>query len=85
MPIDAAGDNEAGPPPLSEENRTRLLEELLARYANQLAEHFSSVQIIATRLEPDCSTRRFDKGSGDFFARIGAARDWLKRAEDPTP
>lgn len=73
---DASG--EPNPPdPLSEEQRTDLLNEMLARHTNILAEHFSSVQIICTKLEPDGNTRRFHKGSGDFYARLGATAAWL--------
>lgn len=68
--------------PLDETERTEALEKLLERHANQLSEHFSSVQIIATRLEPCGGTRRFNKGSGDLYARVAASRVWAAAVED---
>lgn len=65
-------------PPLTEEQLAEELAALLKRHANMLAEHFSSVQIIATKLEPDGGTRGFGQGSGDWYARLGAARAFLQ-------
>jgi hypothetical protein len=81
MPTDAPGPNfspsPTPPPPLTEAQRTEALDAMLKRHVNQLAEHFSSIQIIATRLEPDGDTVKFQRGSGDWYARRGAAEYWL--------
>ncbi len=46
-----------------------------------LAEHYSSVQIIATRLEPNGSTSLDLIGTGDYYARLGACNAFMQRAE----
>lgn len=66
------------PEPLSTKGRTKALDDLLRRHTGQLAEHFSSVQIVATRLEEDGSTTGFAKGAGDYYARRGVSQEWLK-------
>lgn len=54
---------------------------LLKAHAIALSEHFDSVQIIATKLQPDGSTRMRPYGEGNWFSRYGSVRDWLKREE----
>lgn len=66
--------------PLTEEQRALELLRYISRLTSQLSEHFSCVQIIATRLESDGGTRKFAHGSGDFFARKGVVRDWLEHS-----
>lgn len=69
------------PTPLTEEQRAQQLSDALKRHADQLSEFFTSVQIVCTSLEPDGATRRFEKGSGDYYARMGAVRDWLRASD----
>lgn len=80
MPTDP-GDT---PSPLTEEERTRTLYEQLESHASQLGEFFSSVQIVCSNLEPDGATRRYHRGSGDYYARMGVVRDWLRAADRDT-
>lgn len=54
------------------------LEDLIANHVSQLMEHFSSVQIVAT-LVTDKNTVGFKRGAGDWYARIGMAREFLIR------
>lgn len=56
--------------------------ELVQRHGVQLSEHFSSVTIIATRLEANGSTSLFVGGSGDVYARVKAAETWADRISD---
>ena len=65
--------------PLSDDDLAEHLQELVSRHAAMLAEHFSSVQIICTNLECDGRTRTFSYGHGDYYARKGAAKDWLDK------
>lgn len=77
---DTAASDDA-PQPLSQKERTRALDDLLARHTSQLAEHFVSVQILATRLEQDGTTTGFAHGSGDFYARKGICEEWIKNGD----
>lgn len=54
---------------------------ILKAHAVAMSEHFDSVQIIATKLMPDGSTRMRPYGEGNWYARYGSVRDWLKREE----
>ena len=55
----------------------RTLDRLLA----QLSEHFDSVQIIATRHERD-RTISANRGTGDWYSRYGAVREWLIQQDE---
>jgi hypothetical protein len=46
----------------------------------RLAEHFDAVQVLATRVLPSGDTLLFEIGSGDMYARRGAAMDWVSGA-----
>jgi len=51
---------------------------IVKSHANQLAEHFESVQIFVTRHIGDVQgTVRINYGSGNAFARYGQVRQWL--------
>lgn len=50
--------------------------EMMRRHASQLSEHFSCVQIVGTKLEPDGGTMFVTEGSGDIMARIKCAEEW---------
>lgn len=45
---------------------------------------FGSVQIICTKVNADGNTECVFKGRGDFYARLGAAREWLLRNDERT-
>lgn len=57
---------------------------LLDSHAAQLSEHFESVQIIATRRRPGGITRLAARGGGNFYASLGAVREWLVMQEERT-
>lgn len=55
------------------------LTELLDKVLDQLGEHFSSVQIVATIHESTATgTSHYSRGLGDFYARRGAVDKWLR-------
>lgn len=53
-------------------------EELLARTAAQLGEHFSAVQILATRPIDGGGTSFTKWGCGDWYARQGMAHAFIQ-------
>lgn len=55
--------------------------EMLQRHANQLAEHFGNVQIVATKINATGSTLDFAAGSGDLHARVHMTGCWADRIE----
>lgn len=62
---------------------------MVQRAVDGLIEHFDSVQIFTTHTEGG-TTRGIKKGGGDFYARIGMAREFLivdnertRRATEP--
>lgn len=55
--------------------------DMLQSHANQLSEHFSSVQIAATKVNPNGSTSDFAAGSGDLHARVHLADWWVRKME----
>ena len=58
--------------------------DLLDSHAAQLAEYFDSVQIIVTLTEDDAGTALYSMGKGDWYARQGAIREWVRRDEART-
>lgn len=58
--------------------------ELLKKAAESLGEHFDSVQIFASRHEPETEngTVSCNEGTGNWFARIGQVREWLIRRDE---
>lgn len=56
------------------------MNQLLRNVASQLAEHFDSVQIVTTKLNPDGTTSWNTGGAGDYFARKEACREYVKVA-----
>ena len=57
---------------------------MLRKAAMQLGEHFSAVQILASRPEDgvDNGTTRFEACSGSFYERFGLAQAWLIRQDE---
>ena len=58
------------------------LNDLLYKEAQKLAEHFDSVQIVATLKDDDGGTQMHACGSGNFYARMGSAHEWLVRENE---
>lgn len=57
----------------------------LDRHVAQLMEHFDSVQIICTRFEAKAGkTSCASRGDGNWYARVGAVREWLIRDDQAT-
>jgi hypothetical protein len=61
------------PAPVPDGKRDKLLE----GHCAQLAEHFDSVQIVATWRDSG-QTRIVAHGHGNAYAREGSTREWLK-------
>ncbi len=59
----------------------RSAHEMIQRHANMLAEHFSSVQIVATKVEPNGATSDYAAGSGDLHARVHMTGCWVGKVE----
>jgi len=53
----------------------------LERHVSQLGEHFDSVRIIAT-VHKNGMTESFSFGAGNFYAQMGAVREWVSRREE---
>lgn len=66
---------------MSETSKDSPDEGLLEKHAAELSEHFDSVQIFATRLEPK-STRYWSHGEGNYFTRYGQVLDWMRRQDE---
>lgn len=55
---------------------------ILKSHVSQLSEHFGSVQIIATRHDPESDgTIIVNWGEGDWYARYGAVKWWILHEE----
>jgi hypothetical protein len=54
---------------------------MLQRHAAMLSEHFTNIQIIATKIDSEGSTLDFAAGSGDLHARVHMAGVWVDRME----
>lgn len=59
---------------LSPEEKAILVERI-KKALSELGEHFDTVQLIATC--HDKTTPWFSYGTGNFYARLGACREWL--------
>lgn len=69
----------------SPEDRMREADwELVGKALDMLSEHFDSVQIFTTRCESGMldGTIRVEKGSGNWFARYGQVKSWMKRMDE---
>jgi hypothetical protein len=54
----------------------KALADLLDRHVAKLAEHFEAVQIVACITHRE-GTRSFNRGSGNWFARLEMARQFI--------
>lgn len=52
--------------------------ELLERAVRSLAEHFDTVQIFVTA-QQGTETNGFNKGAGNWYARVGQINSWVQR------
>lgn len=52
-------------------------DEMLGKHAGMLAEHFDGVLIIVSRVAPSGCTEMYVGGSGNWFSRVGMAREFL--------
>jgi hypothetical protein len=54
-----------------------------------LGEHFDTVQIFVTRYEgsegPDAGTTAIVRGIGNYFARLGHVKTWVRAADNDVP
>lgn len=57
---------------------------MLDRTLSQLSEHFDCVQIVASTLEPDGSTRPYVRGTGNWFARRALCQYFIERDQADT-
>lgn len=57
-------------------NERKHAEAIVEKAINQLREHFDTVQIFCTR-DYGQSTESFERGSGNFYARLGLAKVWV--------
>lgn len=54
---------------------------VLERHVNELAEIYDHIQIMGTWLRPDNTTASHKRGSGNWYARLGMAREFLSDNE----
>jgi hypothetical protein len=52
---------------------------LLTAHAVRLSEHFDSVQLLASYLEPDGTTTAVAAGQGNWWARLGMTQGFLEK------
>ncbi len=55
--------------------------EIVKSHTAQLSEHFDSVQIFCTK-HTNNGTTNIKMGSGDWFARYGLCKYWVKQQEE---
>lgn len=65
------------PRPMTDQQKFTAASDMVRRHVSQLSEHFDSVTILCTRLEPNGSTSAHINGSGDIKARRAMAEDFL--------
>lgn len=65
---------------MTEQDQEEIDLAIIKRHAAQLAEHFDSVQVFATRKSED-GTVNAQWGEGNWFARFGQVRAWLVQEE----
>lgn len=56
-------------------------ESILDRCVAILSEHYDAVEILVTRCD-DGKTNATSKGSGNWYARYGLAREYVERADE---
>lgn len=64
---------------MNREERGAIIERALAL----VAEHFDAVEILASRVaDGGDETEMYARGAGNFYTRLGMARDWLVRCDE---
>lgn len=59
--------------------------EIVEKHVNQLAEHFDTVHIFATRQDStEDGTVNISFGAGNWFARYGQIREFLVKSDERT-
>lgn len=56
--------------------------EIIQKAADQLGEHFDTVQIFCTRHEGSDGTGRYALGIGNWFARYGQIAYWMHQQKE---
>ena len=65
--------------PPSEDDRRADTEKRVDQALDRLIEHFDTVQIIVTQVDPvDGGTVYCSRGKGNWYARVGAARRFVR-------
>ncbi len=64
-----------------DDNERNQLMGMMTAVAAKLGEHFNSVRIIATR-ENNGETESFTVGSGNYFAQLGSALEWVDKQRE---
>jgi len=64
-----------------DDNERNQLMGMMTTIAAKLGEHFNSVRIIATR-ENNGDTESFTVGSGNYFAQLGSALEWVDKQRE---
>lgn len=54
---------------------------LLDKHNNILSEHFDCVQIMVSWLNPNNETESMTRGSGNWYARQGLAREFINKSQ----
>lgn len=70
----------------NEANKNQLVadQDMVKKYAEELSEHFDTVQIFVTRHMPAelDGTRSINVGIGNCYARSGQVREWLVERDE---
>lgn len=77
--MDAVDSQFESPEDREKKEDENLMESVVAR----LTETFDSVRIIGTK-SVGTTTRLVTRGGGDYFAQVGAVRDWLAEKDEDT-
>lgn len=56
---------------------------MVEKIAQQLSEHFDTVQIFTTKYEgSDVGTTNISTGTGNYFARVGQVGQWMVKENE---
>lgn len=57
---------------------------MVEKAANELSEHFDSVQIFVSRYDSEDGTVNITNGIGNWYARYGHVKEWCVKSEERT-
>ncbi len=57
----------------------KVLEDLLDKHLRELGEHFPDIQLMVSWTNENGNTEDLMRGRGNFYARLGMAREFLNR------